>query len=81
MHGDNALSVSQVRRVNKAVRDDDATIFTDRRQSGESDAVRKRPVSGDQADIVKEEIIDNPHVSVRVLAARTGLSRQVITSI
>lgn len=83
VHGEDALSESHVRRINKAIRDDDETILTDHRQSGESGAIRERPISGDPKNIkeVEKHIADNPYTSIRTLAALTGLSQKVIQSI
>ena len=77
MLGQNALSESQVYRIHKAMRDEDESIFVDHRKSG---AIHERPISGDQANIdkVEEHITDNPHISIRALAAQTGLSRDVV---
>lgn len=79
--GKDAISESQVRRIHKAVNDGDETIFTDHRRSG---AIRERsPISGNPTNIanVREQIIDDPHASIRALAARTGLSHKVIETI
>lgn len=83
VHGEDSLSESHVRRIRKAVRDDDVAILTDHRRSGESSAIRERPISGDPENIKKVEkrIADNPYISIRALSALTGLSNKVVYSI
>jgi len=80
---EDAISETQVYRILKAVRDRDEEIFVDHRRSGESGAVRERPVSGNSKNIkeVEKHLADDPHISTRVLATRTGLSRKVVRTI